>query len=61
MSPTTNIVSLRLSGAVAHEVRTLAERADEKQSVILRRLIRLGLQSEREHGEREQQLVERRG
>ena len=42
------IVSLRLSGALAEQVRTLANRADEKQSVILRQLIRLGLQ----HGER---------
>lgn len=41
-----SIVSLRLPGAIAEQVRTLAERADEKQSVILRRLIKLGLLAE---------------
>ena len=55
MSQPSNVVSLRLSGAIAEQVRTLAERADEKQSVILRQLIRLGLQAQHEHA------LERRG
>jgi predicted transcriptional regulator len=47
-SPVSSIVTLRVSSTLAQEVRSLAARADESQSVILRRLIRRGLQSERE-------------
>jgi hypothetical protein len=45
------IYSIRLSQAIAQQVRTLAARADEKQSVILRRLIRAGLDVERRSAE----------
>jgi Ribbon-helix-helix protein, copG family len=47
MPPVSSIVTLRVSTTLADEVRNLAARADESQSVVLRRLIRLGLQSER--------------
>ena len=38
-----NIITIRLSEALATQVRSLAQRDDERQSVIVRRLLRLGL------------------
>jgi predicted transcriptional regulator len=43
MPSASTIVTLRVSDAMADEVRAIAERSEEKQSVILRRLLRLGL------------------
>jgi predicted transcriptional regulator len=44
MPPTNTVVAIRVSAALREQVRTLAHEANETQSVILRQLIRLGLQ-----------------
>ena len=59
MTPVKNIMTVRVSDAVAEEVRTLAEDAEVRPSVVLRRLIRLGLQ--RERASMQQQESGRRG
>jgi hypothetical protein len=42
------LVTLRVSRLLADEVRQIAEREDESQSTILRRLLRFGLNSQRQ-------------
>jgi predicted transcriptional regulator len=41
------LFTFRVSPRVAAEVRTIAQREDETQSTIVRRLIRVGLATER--------------
>jgi hypothetical protein len=45
-----SVHTLRLPRATADEVRAIARRERERESVIFRRLVRHGLDFERQHG-----------
>ena len=47
------ITTIRLPRVIADEIRTIAQRDLERESVVLRRLIRAGLEREREHSANE--------
>ena len=41
------LVTIRVSPRIADEVRSIAERDDESQSTVIRRLLKRGLEQER--------------